>query len=108
MKLINHSNGVVYYVSDKIKSPHAFATRLGGASKNEHTRSLNLAFGRGDEKDVVLENLRIYCEAVGIEAAGFGVFIALAFANFIIEVLMCTVLSPVFVRILRIRKKTRN
>jgi YfiH family protein len=68
MKLINHSNGVVYYVSDKIKSPHAFATRLGGVSANEHTRSLNLAFGRGDEKDVVLENLRIYCEAVGIEA----------------------------------------
>ena len=47
-------------------------------------------------------------EIVGIEGAGFGVFIALAFANFIIEVLMCTVLSPVFVRILRIRKKTRN
>ena len=47
-------------------------------------------------------------EIVGIEGAGFGVFIALAFANFIIEVLMCTVLSPVFVRILRIRKKTHN
>jgi uncharacterized membrane protein len=53
-----------------------------------------------------------YAEAignlVGIDKAGFGVFIALAFANFIIEILMCTVLSPVFVRILRIRKKTRN
>ena len=47
-------------------------------------------------------------ELVGIDKAGFGVFIALAFANFIIEILMCTVLSPVFVRILRIRKKTAN
>lgn len=53
-----------------------------------------------------------YAEAIGeivhIDKAGFGVFIALAFANFIIEILMCTVLSPVFVRILRIRKKTHN
>ena len=53
-----------------------------------------------------------YAEAIGeivhIDKAGFGVFIALAFANFIIEILMCTVLSPVFVRIMRIRKKTRN
>ena len=53
-----------------------------------------------------------YAEAIGelcgITEAGFGVFIALAFANFIIEILMCTVLSPVFVRILKIRKKTHN
>ena len=47
-------------------------------------------------------------ELVGIEGAGFGVFIALAFGNFILEVVMNTVLSPIFVRILRIRKKTRN
>ena len=47
-------------------------------------------------------------EAVGIEAAGFGVFIALALGNFLIEVAMNTVLSPIFVRILRIRKKTHN
>ena len=53
-----------------------------------------------------------YAEAIGeicgITEAGFGVFIALAFANFILEILMCTVLGPVFVRILRIRKKTAN
>ena len=47
-------------------------------------------------------------EAVGIEAAGFGVFIALALGNFLIEVAMNPVLSPIFVRILRIRKKTHN
>jgi uncharacterized membrane protein len=45
---------------------------------------------------------------VGIDKAGFGVFIALALANFLIEVLMNTILGPVFVRILRIRKKTHN
>ena len=47
-------------------------------------------------------------EVVGIDEAGFGVFIALALGNFLIEVLMNGVLGPVFVRILKIRKKTRN
>ena len=47
-------------------------------------------------------------ELVGIEGAGFGVFIALAFGNFILEVVMNTVLSPIFVRILKIRKKSHN
>lgn len=53
-----------------------------------------------------------YAEAigdmVGIDGAGFGVFIALAFGNFIFEILMCAVLSPIFVRILKIRKKTQK
>ena len=43
-------------------------------------------------------------EMVGVDKAGFGVFIALAFGNFIIEVLMNGLLSPVFVRILKIVK----
>ncbi len=49
-----------------------------------------------------------YAEAIGelvsIDKAGFGVFIALAFGNFIIEVLMNGILSPVFVRIIKIVK----
>ena len=68
MKQIQHPNGVVYYKSDRIKSPHAFATRIGGVSINEHTRSLNLAFGRGDDEDTVKENLRLFGEAVGFES----------------------------------------
>ena len=47
-------------------------------------------------------------EIIGAKQAGFGVFIALALGNFLIEVLMSTVLGPVFVRILKIRKKTHN
>lgn len=43
-------------------------------------------------------------DMVGVDGAGFGVFIALAFANFIIELLMCGLLSPVFVRIIKIVK----
>ena len=42
---------------------------------------------------------------VGIEEVGFGVFIALAFGNFIFEILMNAVLSPVFVRIINLRNK---
>lgn len=45
---------------------------------------------------------------VGIEGAGFGVFIALAFGNFVIEVLMNGLLSPVFVRILKIVQLTKT
>ena len=66
MKQIKHENGVVSYTSDKIKYPHAFATRLGGVSTHEHTCSLNLAYGRGDSEQTVKENLRRLCEAVGI------------------------------------------
>ena len=43
-------------------------------------------------------------ELVGVDKAGFGVFVALAFGNFIIEVLMNGLLSPVFVRIIKIVK----
>ena len=65
---VRHQNGVVYYKSEKIKCPHAFATRLGGVSTLEHTSSLNLAFGRGDEDETVKENLRRYAEALGFDA----------------------------------------
>lgn len=41
---------------------------------------------------------------VGIDKAGFGIFIALAFGNFIFEILMNTVLSPIFVRIINIKQ----
>ena len=54
------------FVKSKIlRSKHAFATRNGGVSTLEHTKSLNLAFGRGDEKEIVLENLKIFANEVG-------------------------------------------
>ena len=40
-----------------------------------------------------------------LEESGFGVFIALAFGNFMFEIGMNAVLSPVIVRILEMRKK---
>ena len=57
----------MFVKSKVLKSPHAFSTREGGVSINEHTRSLNLAFGRGDDDGVVLENLKIFASEVGFE-----------------------------------------
>ena len=68
MTEITASNGVVYLKSNNLISPHGFATRLGGVSQNEHTSSLNLAFDRGDERKVVLENLELFADAVGFDA----------------------------------------
>ena len=50
-----------------LRCTHAFATRNGGVSSLEHTRSLNLAFGRGDDDETVLQNLEILARAVGID-----------------------------------------
>ena len=61
---------VVYLASDMLASPHAFATRLGGGSVLPHTASLNLAFGRGDEADVVLDNLARFGAAAGFDPHG--------------------------------------
>ena len=53
--------------SEILHSMHAFATRHGGVSKNDHTRSLNLAFGRGDSDGTVLRNLEIFASEVGFD-----------------------------------------
>ncbi len=57
----------MFVKSNILLSPHAFATRRGGVSVQEHTKSLNLAFGRGDEDGVVLKNLEIFAENVGFD-----------------------------------------
>ncbi len=58
----------MFIKSNILRSPHAFATRRGGVSALEHTKSLNLAFGRGDEDSVVLENLELFANKVGFDA----------------------------------------
>ena len=63
--IIKEINGVKFVVSEILRSPHAFSTRVGGVSERCHTSSLNLAFGRGDEDSTVLENLGKFAHAVG-------------------------------------------
>lgn len=61
-------NDVEYFVSDILPCTHAFSTRIGGASVLSHTSSLNLAFGRGDDRDTVLCNVSRFADAVGFPA----------------------------------------
>lgn len=58
----------MFVKSNILRTPHAFATRRGGVSENEHTKSLNLAFGRGDDNEIVLKNLEIFAQKVGFDA----------------------------------------
>lgn len=58
--------GVKFFRSSYITCPHGFSTRIGGVSEHSHTSSLNLAFGRGDDDNVVLENLKLFSNAVGV------------------------------------------
>lgn len=64
---IIETGGVVYLRSTLLKSKHAFSTRIGGVSEPEHTKSLNLAFGRGDERAIVLENTRIFADVLSMD-----------------------------------------
>ena len=66
MKLYTN-NGVELYRSELIPCPHGFATRIGGVSTEAHTRSLNLAFGRGDDDATVRENLSRFLGAIGLD-----------------------------------------
>ncbi len=58
----------MFVKSNILRAPHAFATRRGGVSELGHTKSLNLAFGRGDEDKIVLKNLEIFAKKVGFDA----------------------------------------
>ena len=68
MRQIKTENGVVVIKSDIIRARHAFSTRVGGVSKSEHTRGLNLGRGRGDDDGTVIRNLELFAEATGINA----------------------------------------
>ena len=60
-------NGVCFLKSTRLKSNHGFSTRIGGVSELEHTKSLNLAFGMGDDERIVRKNVEIFARALGID-----------------------------------------
>lgn len=59
-------NGVHFYRSSLLTSPHAFSTRLGGVSKAPHLRSMNLGHGRGDDEAILRENYRLFLAAANL------------------------------------------
>ena len=66
-ELINNG-GASYFRSTVLKSKHGFSTRVGGFSTLEHTRGLNIAFGRGDDEETVLKNVECLSNAIGVDA----------------------------------------
>lgn len=61
-------NGVTYFYSEALYPiRHGFSTRLGGLSRAEHTKSLNLGFYRGDKDIIVQKNIERFCEAVDVD-----------------------------------------
>ncbi len=53
--------------SKGLLASHAFSTRHGGVSTHDHTKSLNLAFGRGDGDETVIKNLEVFAESLGFD-----------------------------------------
>ncbi len=68
MRIITAETGVKYLYSDILGCPHGFSTRVGGVSTLEHTATLNLQLGRGDSDETVSQNLRLFADAVGVDA----------------------------------------
>lgn len=59
-----------YLTADGISVPHCFTTRYGGVSTGTQA-SLNLAFGRGDTMENVVQNIHILSRALGINPERF-------------------------------------
>lgn len=68
MKLITNENGITYLKSHLIKSPHGFSTRIGGKSTVSFLSSLNLKFTEYEKKEVTLENIDLFCKAIGVNS----------------------------------------
>ena len=60
-----NNQGVVYFRSGNIATPHGFSTRLGGVSKQPHLAEMNLGKTLGDEPEAVEENYRRMATAIG-------------------------------------------
>ncbi len=67
---IHNKNGVVYLTFPKLDKTkgvrHGFSTRLGGVSTGQFS-SMSFGFLIGDERSAVLENYRIFCNAIGVD-----------------------------------------
>ena len=57
-------SGAPHYRSTLITTPHGFSTRLGGISRGKYTKSMNLAFGRGDDDGTVIKNFEILAKSI--------------------------------------------
>lgn len=67
---LNENKGVPYLTYNRLSKidfvTHAFSTKHGGVSTGEWT-SMNFAFSRGDKAENVINNYKIFAEAVGFD-----------------------------------------
>ena len=67
---LNENKGVPYLTYNRLSDigfiRHAFSTKHGGVSTDEWT-SMNFAFSRGDKPENVIENYKIFSDAVGFD-----------------------------------------
>ena len=52
---------------------HGFSTRAGGVSELEYTKSMNLAYCRGDDDAAVMKNREIFAKNAGFDIGGLTV-----------------------------------
>lgn len=67
--ILNKKNKVNYLSFDLYKDAPIVAvhsTRIGGVSKGCFSE-MNLGFSRGDKREDVLENYKLFCEAIGVD-----------------------------------------
>ncbi len=62
-----NNNGVVYFRSEEITTPHGFSTRIGGVSKEPHLAEMNMGRNLGDDPEAVEENYRRIGAAIGFD-----------------------------------------
>lgn len=67
---VHNKNGVVYLTFPKLDKVGgvvaAFSTRLGGVSTG-YQESMSFSFTVGDKRENVLENYRLFCDAIGVD-----------------------------------------
>ena len=67
---LNENKGVPFLTNNRLSQidfiRHAFSTKHGGVSTDEWT-SMNFAFSRGDKPENVIENYKIFSDAVGFD-----------------------------------------
>jgi len=59
--------GVIYRAANGLGATHAFSTRFSGVSTVEHLRSLNFGFDRGECRENVEENYKIFLNTLGLD-----------------------------------------
>jgi len=69
-EIINKNGSLVYITFPLLEKTgivnHAFTTKFGGKSKG-YFAEMNMSFGRGDDRNAVLQNYEIICSEIGIK-----------------------------------------